>query len=88
MVPSCRGVTHSDLRPENFLVYDTAPGCLDLLLYDFDGAVCNELRLDGNQLLNDPTQGFETAPALDVFSLGSLFYTVLTVFWSYQVRAS
>jgi serine/threonine protein kinase len=85
-----RGVIHSDLRPENFLVHETAPGCLDLLLCDFGGAVCEELGLDGNQLPNDPfydpTQGSEITTNLDIFSLGSIFYTILIGYWPYRTR--
>ncbi|KAB5569906.1 kinase-like domain-containing protein, partial [Coniochaeta sp. 2T2.1] len=33
-----RGVIHSDLRPENFLVHATTPTSLDLWLYDFVGS--------------------------------------------------
>ncbi|KAH6706492.1 hypothetical protein BKA61DRAFT_739405 [Leptodontidium sp. MPI-SDFR-AT-0119] len=63
---------------------------LDLLLCDFGGAARDEPGLDGNQLPNDPfydpTQGFETTPALDIFSLGSIFYTILTGYWPYRTR--
>ena len=76
------------MRPENFLVHERSPGCLDLQLCDFGGAKCDELGLCGNQLpdgpLNDPTQGTDPSPALDIFSLGSIFYTILTGFWPYR----
>jgi serine/threonine protein kinase len=82
------GVIHSDLRPENFLVHEAAQGSLELLLCDFGGAVCEELGLDGKQLPNDPfydhTQELEITPALDIFSLGSIFYTILTGYWPYR----
>jgi serine/threonine protein kinase len=85
-----RGVIHSDLRPENFLVHETAPGCLELLLCDFGGAICKELGLDGSQLPNDPfydpTQGSEITTNLDIFSLGAIFYTILTGYWPYRTR--
>lgn len=84
-----RGVIHSDLRPENFLVHENEiNGSLDLLLCDFGGAVCDELELDGNALPNDPfydhTQGVEITPALDIFSFGSVIYTILTGHWPYR----
>ncbi|KAI9675000.1 MAG: hypothetical protein M1817_001406 [Caeruleum heppii] len=85
-----RGIIHSDLRPENFLVHERTPGCLDLLLCDFGGAVCDDLGLDGRQLPNDPfydhTQGVAITPALDIFSLGSVLYTILTGYWPYRTR--
>lgn len=85
-----RGVVHADLRPENLLVHETSPGSLDLMLCDFGGAVCQELELDGNRLPNDPfydpTQGFDVTPALDIFSLGSVLYTILTGNWPYRTR--
>ncbi|KAF2453852.1 kinase-like domain-containing protein [Lineolata rhizophorae] len=53
-----RGVIRSDLRPENILGYESAPGSLELLLCDFSGV--------------------EITPALDIFSLGAVLYTILT----------
>jgi len=31
-----------------------------------------------------PTFGFNSSPALDIFGLGSLFYTILTGHWPYR----
>jgi serine/threonine protein kinase len=82
-------VIHSDLRPENFLVHEQN-GSLDLILCDFGGAVCEELGLDGNQLPSDPfydpTQGVKITQALDIFSLGSVLYTILTGHWPYRTQ--
>ncbi|OIW27907.1 kinase-like protein [Coniochaeta ligniaria NRRL 30616] len=82
-----RGVVHSDMRPENFLVHESSPGCLDLLLCDFGGARCDELGLDGKHLPDgpfyDPTQA-ECSSMLDIFSLGSIFYTIMTGLWPYR----
>lgn len=81
---------HSDLRPENFLINEAASGCLDLLLCDFGGAVCEELGVDGKQLPNElfyhPTQAFEATKKLDIFGLASTLYTILTGYWPYRTR--
>ena len=83
-----RDIIHADMRPENFLLHERSPGCLELLLCDFGGAKCDKLALDGNQLPDgpfyDPTQGTDRSPALDIFSLGSVFYTILTGLWPYR----
>ena len=86
-----RGVVHADMRPENFLVHERSPGCLDLLLCDFGGAKCDELGLDGNQLPDgpfyDPAQGTLRSPTLDIFSLGSVLYAILTGLWPYRTSS-
>ncbi|MCJ1474029.1 hypothetical protein MMC13_002687 [Lambiella insularis] len=82
------GVIHSDLRPENFLVHATTTTSLDLWLCDFGGSMCKEMDLDGGHLPDDPfydpTLGFVSIPATDIFSLGSILYTILTGHWPYK----
>lgn len=80
-----RGVIHSDLRPENFLVHATTPDSLDLWLCDLGGSFCERLDLDGGHL---PDSGFmdPNAPPVsnisaDLFSVGSILYTIVTGHW-------
>ncbi|KAF2195603.1 kinase-like protein [Zopfia rhizophila CBS 207.26] len=89
-----QGVIHSDLRPENYLVHATdglpvgpSPS-LDLWLCDFGGSRCDELGLNVNHLPDepffDPRMPWTSTPATDIFSLGSIFYTILTGHWPYM----
>ncbi|KAH9906860.1 protein kinase-like protein [Xylariomycetidae sp. FL2044] len=82
------GVLHCDLRPENILVHETTEGSRDLLLCDFGGAVCEELNVDGGQLPDgsfySPLFGNNTSTLLDIFSVGSVFYTITTGRWPYK----
>lgn len=76
-----RDVIHSDLRLEQYLVHATSRTSLDILLCDFGGSTCPALGLDGNHLPEDPffdpTQDGTSTPATDIFSLGSILYTIL-----------
>ncbi|KAB8356466.1 hypothetical protein FH972_024049 [Carpinus fangiana] len=86
------GVVHSDLRPENYLVNATTTSpdrqsSLEVWLCDFGGSMCAELKLDGGHLPDDPffdpRLPWTSTPATDIFSLGSILYTLLTGHWPY-----
>ncbi|KAJ5927874.1 hypothetical protein N7466_006830 [Penicillium verhagenii] len=81
-----KGVIHSDLRPENFLLHKATGNKLDLLLCDFGGSTNGEI--DGGHL---PDAGFfnpcdppESTASTDIFSLGSIYYTIMTGHWPYR----
>lgn len=83
-----KGVIHSDLRPENFLLHATNETLLDLWLCDFGGARCDELGSNVVHLPDDPffdpRMPWESTPATDIFSLGSIIYTIMTGCWPYR----
>lgn len=83
-----KGVIHSDLRPENYLVHAMGGPLPDLWLCDFGGSKCDELGLEGNHLPDDPffdpQMPCVSTPATDIFSLGSICYTILTGYWPYR----
>ncbi|KAJ5100781.1 hypothetical protein N7456_006833 [Penicillium angulare] len=81
-----KGVIHSDLRPENFLLHSDSNGKLDLLLCDFGGSTSGDV--DGGHLPDpgffNPSRPWVSTEAVDIFSLGSIFYTVMTGHWPYK----
>ncbi|KAF1360121.1 kinase-like protein [Lizonia empirigonia] len=90
-------VIHSDLKPENYLVHNTvdpgigSPPSFDLWLCDFGGSKCDKLKLDRGKLPDDPffdpRKSWESTKATDIFSLGSIIYTILTGHWPYREGA-
>ncbi|KAK9444204.1 Protein kinase-like domain protein [Metarhizium brunneum] len=83
-----RGVIHSDLRPENFLVHGTAPISFDLWLCDFGGSTCEELALSAKKLPDsgffNPKLPWEPTFAVDIFSLGSVLYAIVKGYWPFR----
>ncbi|KAG7427706.1 putative serine/threonine-protein kinase [Fusarium oxysporum f. sp. raphani] len=78
-----KDVIHSDLRPENFLLYSCPDGRIEIRLCDFGGSTYGE-----RTGLNLPDSGFFDTrkppipkPATDIFSLGSVFYTIMSGHW-------
>ncbi|CZT07738.1 uncharacterized protein RCO7_11230 [Rhynchosporium graminicola] len=82
-----QGVIHSDLRPEIYLLHATGSS-LDLWLCDFGGSRCDELGLNVHHLpdepFSDPRMPWESTTAIDIFSLGSIVYTILRGYWPYM----
>lgn len=82
------GIIHSDLRPDNFLVHATTPKSLDLWLCDFGGSTCERLGLDGGHLPDsgfwDPNGPWVSTISTDIFSVGSILYSIVTGHWPYS----
>jgi serine/threonine protein kinase len=80
-----KGVIHSDLRPDNFLLHTAAGNELYLLLCDFGGST--NVEIDGQHL---PDFGFlnpcnlESTENTDIFSLGSIYCRIMTGHWPYR----
>jgi serine/threonine protein kinase len=75
-----KSVIHSGLRVENYLLHDQG-----LLLCDFGGSTSG--NIDGGHLpdsgLFNPNKLWVSTEATDIFSLGSIFYTIMTDHWPY-----
>lgn len=80
------GVIHSDLRPENYLLHADQADGLSLQLCDFGGSTCG--AIDGGHLPDsgffNPRMPWESTETTDIFSLGSVFYTIMTDHWPYR----
>jgi serine/threonine protein kinase len=84
-----QAVIHSDLRPENSLLHKSHTS-LDILLADFGGSKCRDLGVDGR---GSPYPHFwdlvwESMVGTDIFSLGSMLYTIMTGHWYYKSNNS
>ena len=81
-----KAVIHSDLRPENFLLHTDSGNKLDLLLCDFGGSTSGVIH--GGHLpdscFSNPCKPWVSMEATDIFSLGSVFYTIMTGHWPYK----
>ncbi|KAJ8127302.1 hypothetical protein O1611_g6335 [Lasiodiplodia mahajangana] len=80
-----RGVIHSDLRPDDFLAHGQ-----DLWLCDFGKSTCRELGICGGGVPDagffDPNSPWVSTPGTDIFSLGSVLYTILKGHWPYRTQ--
>lgn len=85
-----KNVIHSDQRPDNYLVHKDDNGDLDIYLTDFGGSVCGDI--DGGHLPDagffNPCRKWVSTVDTDIFSLGSVFYTIMTGYWPYKSPGS
>lgn len=81
-----KDVIHSDLQPENCLLHTHSTSKLNLLLCDFGGLTSS--TIDGRHLPNsgffNPCKPWVSTEATDIFSLGSVLYTIMTGHWPYK----
>lgn len=81
-----KGVIHSDQRPENYLLHEDVNGDLNIHLSDFGGSTCGDI--DGGHLPDsgffNPRKPWISTEATDIFSLGSVYYTIMTGHWPHR----
>lgn len=77
-----KGIIHSDLRPDNFPLYSAKEGSKSNRLYDFG--------VNGGHLPDagffDTRKPWVSTEQTDIFSLGSVFYTIMEGRWPYRPR--
>jgi serine/threonine protein kinase len=81
-----KNVIHSDQRPENYLGHSDDNGTLNVYLTDFGGSTCGDIddgHLPDSGVFN-PRSAWVSTVATDIFSLGSVFYTIMTGHWPYK----
>ena len=80
------------MRPENLLVYASTPTTLGSWLCDWGELVCKELGVDGGSLTDpgyfDPNSPWESTPATNVLTLGSVLYTIIVGYWLHRDSGS
>ncbi|GAB7353558.1 hypothetical protein MBLNU459_g3992t1 [Dothideomycetes sp. NU459] len=84
-----KGVIHSDLRPENLLLHasgSSSSSLPEIQLCDFGGSCCGDI--DGGHLPDsgffNPAKPWVSTWDTDIFSLGSVFYTIMTGHWPHR----